>query len=128
MNGIINQASDSIAAIKDPKLKLKTLLGEIFSAMIIEEYQLFYQLNFQLQVEPYTRNLLSQNIEQRLKLMVEQIEPILSELKEKDSYIQTRALISEIDGIAMSYVFDPKHYPIDKVKKVFIKNYLKRFD
>ena len=58
--------------------------------------------------------MLSQNIEQRLKLMVEQIEPILSELKEKDSYIQTRALISEIDGIAMSYVFDPKHYPIDK--------------
>lgn len=119
---IIGEADTSYQAIADPKNKMLAFIESIFKAMTVPEHREIYQFNFNVMVQPETRALLIDLIDERM----DGLRAITKEIFEYASYenpaLLSRMFVAEIDGIALNYLLTD-NFPIDAIKKEFIKRY-----
>ena len=124
MTHIISEVNSSIDHSLPAKERLAQLIENIFEAMASDKHQTFYRLNYQVVTQPAIRSILIDLIEDRTKLMLDVFESIFNEIPGTDSFVSSRMIVAEIDGIALNYVFARDSFPLCSVKNAFIKKYL----
>ena len=120
---IVRNAGERSPAITDPKARIVAYIESIFAAMSVPDYRVLYQLNFSVMVQPNTRALLLDLIEERVLFMRQATEEVFDYIGHKNSAIVSQMFVAEIDGIALNYLFSAEEFPIDEIKTEFIKKY-----
>lgn len=119
---IIDETDDSFLAVEDPKQRLKTLIEAIFAGMSVPEHRAIYQFNFNVMVQPITRALLIDLIDERMDALREGAEEVFEYLGHAQPAVISRMFVAEIDGIALNYLLNDD-FPLEAVKQEFIKKY-----
>lgn len=104
------------------KEKLKELLNSFFSQL--EKDKLFFQFNLNMIVQPSTKELLKELIQERSDFILNSTRKIFDEIDAENSLAKSFMFISELDGIALNYLGIYKNFPLMEIKKLLIKKYL----
>lgn len=104
-----------------PQEKLHDLLESFFTQL--EADQLFFQLNLTVMVQPTTRALLNDLINERSTFILNSVKSIFEELNPKNALVQSYLFIAELDGIAINYLSIFENYPLSKIKAQLIQKY-----
>lgn len=107
--------------ISEPKQRLVALINAIFSSMI--EHRKLYQFNLNVMLQPVTRAILVDLIEERASMLLETTEAIFSQLSKDESTVLSHLFIAEIDGVAMNYLFSYEHFPLERIRDKLIEKY-----
>ncbi|WP_261844813.1 TetR/AcrR family transcriptional regulator [Aliamphritea ceti] len=118
---IIGELNREQARISDPRQRLAALIESIFASMI--EHRKLYQFNLNVLLQPTTRAILSDLIEERATMLLETTEDIFSQLSKDNSRVLSHLFIAEIDGTAMNYLFSYDAFPLMLIKDELIKKY-----
>ncbi|WP_114765058.1 TetR/AcrR family transcriptional regulator [Vibrio rhodolitus] len=119
---IIDETDDSYLAVKEPKARLETLIEAIFTGMAVPEHRAIYQFNFNVMVQPTTRALLIDLIDERMDGLRAGVEEVFEYLGHQQPAVISRMFVAEIDGIALNYLLNDD-FPLEAVKQEFIKKY-----
>lgn len=119
---IIDETDDNYLAVKEPKARLETLIEAIFTGMAVPEHRAIYQFNFNVMVQPTTRALLIDLIDERMDGLRAGAEEVFEYLGHPQPAVISRMFVAEIDGIALNYLLNDD-FPLEAVKQEFIKKY-----
>lgn len=106
---------------RSPKQQLKQLLESFFSQL--EADKLFFQFNLNVIVQPSTRAVLKELIEERSTYILETTCVLFSEIDKENAKILSYIFIAELDGIALNYLGIFKEYPLAEIKQRILKKY-----
>lgn len=118
---IIGEMAQAQAGISDPRQQLIALIDTVLTSMTV--HRTLYQFNLNVLLQPATRAILSDLIEQRAAMLLESTHAIFSQLSPDNSTVLSHMLIAEIDGIAMNYLFSYDDFPLAQVKAELIRKY-----
>ena len=127
MAEIINEVGENVNSVSEEvsvKEKFIHLLEHIFLSMINPEQKLFYQFDYQVKCQPSMRLILKDLLDERYKLMISTFQDVLCDIPAANPLVDSHALIAEIDGIALNYLFAKDDYPLTEIKDRFIQKYL----
>jgi AcrR family transcriptional regulator len=103
------------------KERLLQFLVSFFSQL--ESDKLFFQFNLNMIVQPGTREVLADLIEERSSFILKATRSIFDEIDPDNSLVKSHLFIAELDGIALSYLGVYKEFPLEKIKEQIIKKY-----
>ncbi|MBB1314011.1 TetR/AcrR family transcriptional regulator [Aliivibrio sp. SR45-2] len=127
MAEIINEVGENVNSVSEEvsvKEKFIHLLEHIFLSMTNPEQKLFYQFDYQVKCQPSMRLILKDLLDERYKLMMSTFQDVLCDIPAANPLVDSHALIAEIDGIALNYLFAKDDYPLTEIKDRFIQKYL----
>lgn len=101
--------------------RIVQLLESFFSQLKVDK--LFFQLNLNMIVQPGTRAVLADLIEERSSFILKATRNIFDEIDPENSVVKSHLFIAELDGIAISYLGVYKEFPLEQVKEQVIKKY-----
>ncbi|CAM1343531.1 TetR/AcrR family transcriptional regulator [Tenacibaculum amylolyticum] len=104
-----------------PKERLIALINDAFKQM--KEDKLFFQLYLNVMLQPSTRAILQDLIKEKYTFLLESAQKLLSAYTGKECIIDSYLFVSDLDGIAINYIYSFENYPLDLVKEKFIKRY-----
>ncbi|QZT35686.1 TetR/AcrR family transcriptional regulator [Halosquirtibacter xylanolyticus] len=105
----------------DPKVRLRQHIERIFHQM--EEDKEFFQLYLSVMFYPTTRLILIDLIEERSDILLGFAERLLKGVHHEKSSILKYMFTSELDGIAINYIYKTDEYPLETVKEQMIQRY-----
>ena len=73
--------------------------------------------------QPSTRKILETQIKERAAQLFTAVKQIFKQIDSKNSELLSYVFISEIDGIALSYLSSFEEYPLQKMKEQLLKKY-----
>lgn len=114
----INNAPTSSLKGRD---RLRALLESFFLALVSNRK--LFQFNLNMMLQPSTRWILDDLIEQRAHFLLTSTLAIFKDIDQEQAEVLSYNLIAELDGIALSYFSIYKNYPIDKMKNHLIQKY-----
>ncbi|OBQ51891.1 TetR/AcrR family transcriptional regulator [Halodesulfovibrio spirochaetisodalis] len=120
---VVEEVSGKIDMTGQPKDRLLSLINTIFDSMAQPEHRRLYQFNFNVMMQPSTREIIADLIAERSQFQRGIVGSIFSAISEENSHIRSLLFIAEIDGIAMHYLFSEEEFPLDLIREQFIKKY-----
>mgnify|MGYP000036742396 CR=1 FL=1 len=104
-----------------PKEELLELINSFF--IQLEKDKLFFQLNLSMIVQPKTRMLLNDLIQERSSFILQSVKGVFEKIDSKNALIMSYLFIAELDGIALNYlgIFDT--YPLEEIKAQLLQKY-----
>lgn len=118
---IVSDINDSIHDHLTPKQKILMTIEGAFEQMEKDKY--IFKLYLNVMLEPTTRMVLHDLIEERNTYLLDSAKKLFAHLPEKEQNIKSYLFVSDLDGIAINYIFSYKNYPLDLVKEEFTKRY-----
>lgn len=106
---------------KKAEEKLLEIINAVFQQL--EDNKLFLKLNLNIMFQPSTRKILEKQIKERAAQLFIVVKQIFNETNSKNSEILSYVFISEIDGIALSYLSSFEEYPLMEMKNQLLKKY-----
>ena len=103
------------------KEKLLQVLESFFAQLQADK--LFFQFNLNIIVQPSTRIILKDLIDERSTFILQATRNIFNELDAENSLVKSHLFIAELDGIAISYLTVYKEFPLDQIKQQIIQKY-----
>ena len=104
-----------------PKERLVELLGSFFEQLKLDK--LFVQLNLNLILQPKTRAVLRDLIEERSTFILNSVKKIFEEINPEKASVRSYLLIAELDGIALNYLSIFEEYPLEEIQNHLIQKY-----
>jgi AcrR family transcriptional regulator len=105
----IEQMIEKMKEVEDPYKQLSTFIKLFFEEL--EKNEQFWMLYFGFLMQPEIKKI-------AIKFMGNFVEEIFF-------YFESRIFGAIMDGIGLHYMFDKKDYPLEKVKKLYLKKYSK---
>ncbi len=118
---IIVQINESKSNQLSSKERLLELINSFFAQL--ETDKLFFQLNLNVILQPTTREILNDLIEDRSLLIMDSVKNIFKELNPENSLVKSYLFIAELDGIALNYLGIFKDYPLREIKEQLLIKY-----
>ena len=118
---IIGNIGKAHEEISDPKERLAALIESIFLSMI--KHRKLYRLNLNMMLQPTTRQILNDLIEERSSMLFKTTEDIFKRISKENSSILSHVFVAEINGIALNYLYLYEEYPLSQIKYQLIKKY-----
>jgi AcrR family transcriptional regulator len=103
------------------KERLLQLLESFF--LQLKADKLFFQFNLNIIVQPSTRRILKDLIEERSTFILNATRNLFNEFDPESSLVKSHLFIAELDGIAISYLTVYKEFPLDQIKQQIIQKY-----
>jgi AcrR family transcriptional regulator len=116
---MINLSSNKIE--KNARERLLEIISAVFKQL--EDNKMFLKLNLNIMFQPSTRKILETQIKERAVQLFTTVKKIFSEIDSINSEILSYIFISEIDGIALSYLSSFEKYPLQEMKNQLLKKY-----
>lgn len=107
-----------------PHEQLTELLEAFFTQLAVDK--LFFQFNLNVIVQPSTRKVLNDLINERSSFILESTKAIFNKIDAKNALINSHMFIAELDGIALSYLTIYESFPLEQIKELIIKKYTKK--
>lgn len=104
-----------------PKDRLLELLKSFFNQL--EDDKLLFQFNLNIIVQPSTREILKDLIEERAAFILRATQDIFDGIDTCNSLVNSHMFIAELDGIAMGYLGVYRDFPLKDVKELLLKKY-----
>lgn len=104
-----------------PNQQLTALLESFFEQLKVD--RLFFQFNMNVIVQPKTREILNDLIQERSSYILEKTMEIFRQLDAKTALVKSHLFIAELDGIALSYLGIYDDFPLDQIKEEVLKKY-----
>ncbi|MFA0086714.1 TetR/AcrR family transcriptional regulator [Vibrio sp. 10N.261.51.F12] len=120
---LIGETDTRYQNISNPRDKLVAYIDAIFKAMVVPEHRIIYQFNFNVMVQPTTRALLIDLIDERMNGLRAATEAVFEYASHENPALISRMLVAEVDGIALNYLLNDD-FPIELIKDEFIKKYV----
>ncbi|MCE7996388.1 MAG: TetR/AcrR family transcriptional regulator [Roseivirga sp.] len=116
----ISQASEATSA---PHEQLATLISQLFKQL--QEDKSFFQLNLNIMLQPGTRSILHDLIQERSAHLMTSVRHIFDQIDPDNSELCSYMFIAELDGIALDFLSIFDSYPIEALKNHMINRYSK---
>lgn len=104
-----------------PQQRLKRLLEAFFTQL--EEDKLLFQFNLNMMIQPNTRKVLKDLIQERSSFILTTVKQIFDEIDKENSIVKSHMFIAELDGIALNYLAVYEDFPLGHIKKQIIEKY-----
>lgn len=104
-----------------PQARLKKLLESFFTQLKAD--RLFFQFNLNVMVQPNTREVLDDLIEERSSFILQATKAIFEEIDADNYNTLSYMFIAELDGIALNYLGIFQDYPLEEIKHLIINKY-----
>lgn len=108
-------------ASTDAKSELLSLIDRFFKQL--SEDKSFFQLNLNIMLQPATRDVLEDLIEERSSFLLSTATQLFQKLFPSDFESKAYLFIAELDGIALNYLCIFKHYPLETIKAELLTKY-----
>ena len=115
------EMSDGPEVVSNPKEQLATLIKALFQQLRTDK--LFFQLNLNIMIQPSTKIILKDLIQERAIHLLTSVKAIFKAIDDENHELLSYVFIAEIDGIALDYLTIFDNYPLDKLEKYLIKKY-----
>lgn len=101
-------------------------LGELIEAFFgqLEQDKMFVQMNLNMILQPNTREILKDLVDERSSIILESILNIFQELDPENALVKSHLLIAELDGIALNFLCIFEEYPLEGIKNHLIQRYI----
>jgi len=116
----MSETSDLIA---NPKERLVNLIKQLFGQLKTDK--LFFQLNLNIMIQPSTKNILKDLIQERATHLLTSVNTIFKAIDSENYELLSYVFIAEIDGIALDYLAVFDNYPLDKLENYLIEKHEK---
>lgn len=103
------------------EMNIVDLIETIFLGF--ENNRQFFQMNLNIMFQPSTRKILEKQIKERANLLFNSVKTLFDKTSKVKSEMLSYVFISEIDGIALSYLSSFENYPLKKMKEQLIQKY-----
>lgn len=107
---------------QSPQEQLVELLESFF--LQLEADKLLFQFNLNVIVQPNTRKILNDLIEERSSFILAKTKTIFNKIDTKNSLVKSHMFIAELDGIALNYLGIYEDFPLKQIKELIIKKYV----
>jgi len=104
-----------------PKERLIELLESFFEQLKLDKF--FVQLNLNIILQPKTRAILSDLIEERSAFILNSVKEIFEKINPQKASVMSYLLIAELDGIALNYLSIFDAYPLQEIQAHLIQKY-----
>lgn len=104
-----------------PDITIIDLIESVFFGL--ENNRQFFQMNLNIMFQPSTRKILERQIKERATQLFNSVKALFDKTSTKKSEILSYVFISEIDGIALSYLSSFENYPLQEMKEQLIQKY-----
>jgi len=111
----------SINSAKEADKKLIEIINAVFQQL--GDNKLFLKLNLNIMFQPSTRKILETQIKERADQLFIAVKELFNQIDSQNSEILSYVFISEIDGIALSYLSSFEEYPLQEMKNQLLKKY-----
>lgn len=111
--------------ITSPRERLIELIEGAFKQMVDDK--LYFRLYLNVMLQPTTREILNDLIKERSAILLKYSEEVFNKVSEEDSKILSYMFVSDLDGIAINYLYSFDDYPLDLVKEQFLKRYASNY-
>jgi len=115
------EMSETSEVVTSPKEQLVNLIKELFSQL--RNDKLFFQLNLNIMIQPSTKNILKDLIQERATHLLVSVMAIFKAIDNENHELLSYMFIAEIDGIALDYLTVFENYPLDKIENHLIEKY-----
>jgi len=115
------EMSETSDVIANPKERLVNLIKQLFNQL--RNDKLFFQLNLNIMIQPSTKNILKDLIQERAVHLLASVKAIFKAIDNEKHELLSYVFIAEIDGIALDYLTVFENYPLDKLENYLIKKY-----
>lgn len=119
--GIVSEMNESIDSHLTSNEKIRKTIDGAFEQM--EKDKEAFRLYLNIMLEPTTRMILKDLIDERSAYLLNYAKKMFSHLPENEQKVKSYLFVSDLDGIAINYIFSFDNYPLDLVKEEFIKRY-----
>lgn len=121
--GIVADINDSVEEEKDlsPNEKIIRTIDGAFQQM--ESDKDVFRLYLNIMLEPTTRMVLKEEIDKRNAYLLNSARQLFQHLSPEEQKVKSYLFVSDLDGIAINYIFSFDDYPLNLVKQEFIKRY-----
>jgi len=119
----IEQMIKKMEGIDDPYKQLKTFINLFFEQLEINEQ--FWMLYFGFLMQPEIKKTAIKFMGNFIEEIFLYFESIFKKIGLKNAAMEARIFGAVMDGIGLHYMFDKQEYPLDKVKKLYLKKYSK---
>jgi len=113
--------SDTSEVITNPKEQLVNLIKQLFNQLSNDK--LFFQLNLNIMIQPSTKNILKDLIQERATYLMSSVKDIFKAIDSEEYELLSYVFIAEVDGIALDYLAVFENYPLDKLENHLIEKY-----
>ena len=118
---LIVQINESKTNQLSGKERLLELIDSFFLQLEVDK--LFFQLNLNVILQPTTREILNDLIEERSSFIMKSVRRIFNEIDLENSLVKSYLFIAELDGIALNYLGIFENYPLHEIKEELLKKY-----
>ena len=115
------EMNNSQQTISTPQEKLVELIEKVFAQLKTDK--LFFQLNLNIMLQPGTRAVLNDLIQERSSFLLNSVKSIFHEIDPENAMIQSYLFIAELDGVALNYLCIFDEYPLLQIKAQLIHKY-----
>lgn len=119
--GIVSDINDSVDEHLEPNERIIKTINGAFEQMAKDKD--VFRLYLNIMLEPTTRIILKSLIDEKYAYLLSSAKELFSHLSENEQKVKSYLFVSDLDGIAINYIFSFEDYPLDLVKKEFIKRY-----
>jgi len=115
------EMSDTSEVNANPKEELVNLIKQLFDQL--KSDKLFFQLNLNIMIQPSTKNILKDLIQERARHLLASVKVVFKAIDSEKHELLSYVFIAEIDGIALVYLAVFDNYPLDKLEDHLIEKY-----
>lgn len=115
------EMNDASVVVSNPKNRLVILIKELFQQLRTDK--LFFQLNLSIMIQPSTKSILKDLIQERAAHLLASVKTIFKLIDNENHELLSFVFIAEIDGIALDYLTVFDNYPLEKLENHLIEKY-----
>jgi len=115
------EMNETSGVIANPKEQLVNLIKQLFNQL--RNDKLFFQLNLNIMIQPSTKNILKDLIQERATHLLRSVNAIFKAIDNENYELLSYVFIAEVDGIALDYLTVFENYPLDKLENHLIEKY-----
>lgn len=108
-------------AAADPRKQLANIIRQLFTQLKSDKQ--FFQLNLNIMLQPSTRSVLSDLIDERAQHLLQTVKLLFNTIDPENSEVKSYVFIAELDGIALNYLSVFEDYPLEEIKNHLINKY-----
>jgi len=115
------EMSETSEVNANPKEQVVNLIKQLFNQLKTDK--LFFQLNLNIMIQPSTKNILKDLIQERATHLLASVKENFKAIDSENHELLSYVFIAEIDGIALDYLAVFENYPLDKLENHLIEKY-----
>lgn len=105
----------------DPKKKMKVLINGTFKALQVDEK--FWRIYMNFALSPEIKEEANEFMSSFMNELFTDIEQLFKEMDYPNPAMESKLFAAALDGVCFHYIYNKEQYPLDKMRKYFIKKY-----